>query len=73
MGASFASEAFFVLGLARNVMPKAFTKHAAASELVRANNARDIIEDLRLLYNKTRQEKITAEILDIAGGVFANA
>jgi len=36
-------------------------------------NAQDIIEDLRLIYNKTRQEKITNEILDIAGGVFANA
>lgn len=32
------------------------------------DNANDIIEDLRLLYNKTRQEKITNEILDIAGG-----
>lgn len=37
------------------------------------NNAKDIIEDLKLLYNKTRQEKITNEILDISGGVFANA
>jgi F-type H+-transporting ATPase subunit gamma len=35
------------------------------------NNAKDIIEDLRLLYNKSRQEKITNEILDISGGVFA--
>lgn len=37
------------------------------------NNAKDIIEELKLLYNKTRQEKITNEILDISGGVFANA
>lgn len=29
------------------------------------NNARDIIEDLKLEYNKTRQAKITSEILDI--------
>jgi F-type H+-transporting ATPase subunit gamma len=36
-------------------------------------NAKDIIEDLRLLYNKTRQEKITNEILDISGGIFAYA
>lgn len=35
------------------------------------DNAKDIIEELRLLYNKTRQEKITNEILDISGGVFA--
>ena len=31
------------------------------------NNANDIIEDLRLEYNKTRQTKITGEILDIVG------
>lgn len=35
------------------------------------NNAKDIIEELKLLYNKTRQEKITGEILDIAGGAYA--
>ncbi|MBI2032505.1 MAG: ATP synthase F1 subunit gamma, partial [Candidatus Levybacteria bacterium] len=34
------------------------------------DNAKDIIEELRLLYNKTRQEKITNEILDIAGGMY---
>lgn len=37
------------------------------------DNAKDIIEELKLLYNKSRQEKITNEILDISGGVFANA
>lgn len=31
------------------------------------SNAKDIIEDLRLEYNKTRQAKITSEILDITG------
>lgn len=31
------------------------------------NNAKEIIEDLRLEYNKTRQAKITSEILDITG------
>jgi len=30
------------------------------------NNALDIIQDLRLLYNKVRQERITSEILDIS-------
>lgn len=34
------------------------------------DNAKEIIEELRLVYNKTRQEKITNEILDISGGVF---
>lgn len=32
------------------------------------NNAKDIIEDLLLAYNKTRQAKITSEILDITAG-----
>lgn len=31
------------------------------------NNAKDIIEDLRLEYNKSRQAKITNELLDITG------
>ncbi|MBI2621717.1 MAG: ATP synthase F1 subunit gamma [Candidatus Levybacteria bacterium] len=35
------------------------------------DNAKEIIEELRLLYNKTRQEKITNEILDISGGMYA--
>lgn len=32
------------------------------------NNAKDIMEDLQLEYNKTRQAKITSEILDITAG-----
>jgi F-type H+-transporting ATPase subunit gamma len=36
------------------------------------NNAKDMIEELKLLYNKSRQEKITSEILDISGGFIAN-
>jgi F-type H+-transporting ATPase subunit gamma len=32
------------------------------------DNANDIIDDLQLEYNKTRQAKITSEILDITGG-----
>src|SRR5207302_9832061 len=35
-------------------------------------NAKDIIEDLKLEYNKTRQAKITSEILDITGGMTAS-
>lgn len=37
------------------------------------NNAKDIIQELKLVYNKSRQEKITNEILDISGGAFAHA
>lgn len=36
------------------------------------NNANDIIEDLRLEYNKTRQAKITGEILDLTGTFSTN-
>lgn len=36
-------------------------------------NAKEIIQELKLIYNKSRQEKITNEILDIAGGAFAHA
>lgn len=32
------------------------------------NNAKDIIAELQLEYNKTRQSKITSELLDITGG-----
>lgn len=35
------------------------------------DNAMDIISELRLEYNKTRQEKITNELLDIGGGQVA--
>lgn len=37
------------------------------------DNAKEIIEELKLLYNKSRQEKITNEILDISGGAFIHA
>ncbi len=37
------------------------------------NNANDIIEDLRLEYNITRQAKITSELLDITGAGIATA
>ena len=37
------------------------------------DNANELIKDLTLLYNKARQEAITKEILDIAGGAAALA
>jgi F-type H+-transporting ATPase subunit gamma len=33
------------------------------------NNASDIAEYLTLMYNKSRQEKITNEILDVANNI----
>lgn len=35
------------------------------------DNAKDMILDLNLIYNKTRQEKITNELLDIGGAQYA--
>ncbi len=35
------------------------------------DNAKELIEELTLLYNKVRQESITKELLDIAGGAEA--
>ena len=37
------------------------------------DNARELIDELTLMYNKARQEAITKEILDIAGGAAALA
>ena len=35
------------------------------------DNAKELIDDLTLMYNKARQESITKELLDITGGVAA--
>lgn len=37
------------------------------------DNARGLVDDLTLMYNKARQESITKELLDITGGVAALA
>jgi F-type H+-transporting ATPase subunit gamma len=37
------------------------------------DNALEVIEELKLDYNKSRQEKITNEILDIGSAAFAYA
>ena len=50
---------------------ESFVSEQAARMIAMQNatdNANDIIEDLRLEYNKTRQAKITSEILDITSG-----
>jgi F-type H+-transporting ATPase subunit gamma len=35
------------------------------------DNAKEIVEELTLTYNKVRQEMITKELLDMVGGVAA--
>ena len=55
--------------LYQNVL-ESFAAEQAARMIAMNNatdNARDIITDLKLEYNKSRQEKITNEILDIGG------
>ena len=48
-------------------------EHAARTVAmqVASDNAKDLIDELTLAYNKGRQQKITAELLDIVGGTMA--
>ncbi len=48
-------------------------EHAARTMAmqVATDNANDLIQDLTLMYNKTRQQAITNELLDIVGGTMA--
>ncbi|MDD2477281.1 MAG: ATP synthase F1 subunit gamma [Dysgonamonadaceae bacterium] len=48
------------------------SEHAARSIAMQAatDNADDILDDLSLLYNKSRQQSITNELLDIIGATF---
>ncbi len=49
------------------------SEHAARTLAMQlaSENANDILEELRLNYNKLRQQNITSELLDIIGGSFA--
>ena len=50
---------------------ESFLSEQAARMMAMQNatdNANDIISDLQLEYNKTRQAKITSELLDITSG-----
>ena len=51
------------------------SEHSARMVAMKAatDNAKELVEDLRLTYNKARQAAITGEILDIAGGAEALA
>ena len=45
-------------------------EHAARTLAMQiaSDNAKDLIDELTLAYNKGRQQEITAEILDLVGG-----
>ena len=49
------------------------SEHAARMVAMRnaTDNANELVKDLRITYNKLRQESITTEMLDIAGGAEA--
>ena len=72
------------IGLVRRLLPlvlnlKVYTvaldasaaEHAARTVAMQiaSDNAKDLISELTLVYNKGRQQQITAEILDLAGGL----
>ena len=46
------------------------SEHAARTIAMQtaSDNAKDILDELTLEYNKGRQQQITAELLDIVGG-----
>ena len=52
------------------LLDSAAAEHAArtVSMQTATDNGEEILRDLTLEYNKGRQQKITAEILDIVGG-----
>ena len=54
-------------------LDSAAAEHAARTIAmqVATDNANDLIQDLTLQYNKTRQQAITSELLDIIGGTMA--
>jgi F-type H+-transporting ATPase subunit gamma len=49
------------------------SEHAARMVAMRnaTENANDLLKDLTMTYNKVRQQSITEEMLDIAGGAEA--
>ena len=51
------------------------SEHAARMVAVRnaTQNANDLVKDLKITYNKLRQQVITEEMLDIVGGAEALA
>ena len=57
------------------VMQEVFTENRASEQAARImamqsanDNAKKLLEQLRLEYNKLRQQSITTELLDIVGG-----
>lgn len=66
---------FIQLQLYQAVLENIASEHSARMVAMRnaTDNARGLIDEYTLMYNKARQETITKEILDIAGGAEALA
>ena len=59
----------------RSMMQEVFTESSASEQASRvmamqtaSDNAKELLEELNLEYNKLRQQGITTELLDILGG-----
>jgi F-type H+-transporting ATPase subunit gamma len=64
---------FTALQLYQGVLESQASEHAARMLAMRnaTENANELVEALRLQYNKARQQAITNDMLDIAGGAEA--
>ncbi len=64
---------FLEMSVYQNILETYASEQAARMIAMKnaTDNAKDIIDELKLEYNKGRQEKITNEILDIAGATLA--
>jgi F-type H+-transporting ATPase subunit gamma len=64
---------FVELQIYQGVVEALASEHAARMVAMRnaTDNANELVGDLRVAYNKLRQESITTEMLDIAGGAEA--
>jgi F-type H+-transporting ATPase subunit gamma len=66
-------EGFTVLQIYQAILDAQASEHSARMVAMRAatENAEGLVDDLTLSYNRARQESITKELLDIAGGAEA--
>ncbi len=64
---------FVEMGLYHVILESIASEQSARMVAMRnaTDNAKEVIEDLTLTYNKVRQEMITKELLDITGGAVA--
>jgi F-type H+-transporting ATPase subunit gamma len=66
---------FTALQVYQAILESLASEHAARMVAMRnaTDNAIDLVSDLQLQYNKVRQQAITSDMLDIAGGAEALA